>query len=71
MAIEFSDHVYYIVKTKKFVSQNYGAGNRKRIRQGVRAGLIQTQAWNVLMGVGILLLREPIVASYNTEIERV
>lgn len=23
-----------------FVSQNYGAGNRKRIRQGVRVGLI-------------------------------
>ena len=47
-----------------FVSQNYGAGNRKRIRQGVRVGLIQTQALNVLMGVGILLLREPIVALF-------
>ena len=47
-----------------FVSQNYGAGNRKQIRQGVRVGLIQTQALNVLMGVGILLLREPIVALF-------
>ena len=47
-----------------FVSQNYGAGNRKRIRQGVRVGLIQTQVLNVLMGVGILLLREPIVALF-------
>lgn len=47
-----------------FVSQNYGAGNRKRIRQGVRVGLIQTQALNVLMGVEILLLREPIVALF-------
>ncbi len=44
-----------------YVAQNFGAGNRERIRQGVRASLIQTETFNVLMCAGILLLRHPIV----------
>ena len=44
-----------------YVAQNYGAGKRGRIRAGVRACLIQTQTLNLLMCVGILLLRHPIV----------
>ena len=44
-----------------YVAQNYGAGKRGRIRAGVRACLIQTQTLNLLMCIGILLLRHPIV----------
>ena len=44
-----------------YVAQNYGAGKRARIRAGVRACLIQTQTLNLLMCIGILLLRHPIV----------
>ena len=32
-----------------YVAQNFGAGKRKRICQGVRASLIQTETFNVLM----------------------
>ena len=47
-----------------YVSQNYGAGKWKRIRQRVHAALIQTQCLNLMMGVGILLLRRPIVEMF-------
>mgnify|MGYP000635841421 FL=1 len=47
-----------------YVSQNYGAGKWKRIRQGVHVALIQTQCLNLMMGVGILLLRRPIVEMF-------
>lgn len=44
-----------------YVAQNFGAGKKDRIRSGVRASLIQTEAFNLFMCVGILLLRHPIV----------
>lgn len=47
-----------------YVAQNYGAGKMDRIRAGVRASLIQTEALNVLMCAGILLLRHPIVRMF-------
>ena len=50
-----------------YVAQNFGAGNMERIRQGVRASLIQTEGLNVLMCVGILLLRHPIVRLFLSE----
>ena len=43
------------------MAQNFGAGKRERICQGVRASLIQTETFNVLMCAGIILLRHPIV----------
>ena len=43
------------------MAQNFGAGNKERIRLGVRACLIQTETFNLLMCAGILLLRHPIV----------
>lgn len=49
-----------------YVAQNYGAGNQERIREGVRAGLLQTEALNLLMGIGMLLLRRPIVSLFIT-----
>lgn len=49
-----------------YVAQNYGAGKTERIRQGVRAALIQTESLNLLMCVGILLLREPLVSLFIT-----
>ena len=44
-----------------YVAQNFGAGDQARIRSGVRACLIQTETFNLLMCTGILLLRHPIV----------
>ena len=50
-----------------YVAQNFGAGKKERIRQGVRACLIQTEAFNLIMCVGILLLRHPIVRMFLTD----
>ena len=47
-----------------YVAQNFGAGRRDRIRQGVRACLIQTELLNLIMCIGILLLRHPIVQMF-------
>ena len=44
-----------------YVAQNFGAGKMERIRQGVRACLVQTETLNLLMCAGILLFRHPIV----------
>ena len=46
---------------------NYGAGKTERIRMGVRACLIQTEAFNLLMCAGILLLRHPIVRMFLSD----
>ena len=47
-----------------YVAQNFGAGKTERIRMGARACLIQTEAFNILMCAGILLLRHPIVRMF-------
>lgn len=47
-----------------YVAQNFGAGNKERIRVGVRACLIQLELMNLVMCVGILLLRHPIVRMF-------
>ena len=44
-----------------YVAQNYGAGRIDRIREGVRASLIQLETLNLIMCIGIVLLRHPIV----------
>ena len=49
------------IAISNFVAQNYGAGKYKRIRDGVRASLIQTEAANLLMCVLILLCRNMVV----------
>ena len=50
-----------------YVAQNFGAGRWDRIRQGVRACLIQTEAFNLIMCIGILLLRHPIVRMFLSD----
>ena len=50
-----------------YVAQNFGAGKKERIRMGVRACLIQTEAFNILMCAGILLLRHPIVRMFLSD----
>lgn len=50
-----------------YVAQNFGAGKTERIRRGVRACLIQTEAFNLLMCAGILLLRHPIVRMFLSD----
>ena len=49
------------------MTQNIGAGRWDRIRQGVRACLIQTEAFNLIMCIGILLLRHPIVRMFLSD----
>lgn len=44
-----------------YAAQNYGAGRIDRIREGVRASLIQLETLNLIMCIGIILLRHPIV----------
>ena len=50
-----------------YVAQNFGAGKKDRIQQGVRACLIQTEAFNLVMCIGILLLRHPIVQMFLSD----
>jgi len=50
-----------------YVAQNFGAGKKERIRQGVRASLIQTEGFNFLMCIGILILRHPIVQMFLSD----
>lgn len=53
-----------------YVAQNFGAGKKDRIRLGVRASLIQTEAFNILMCIGILLLRHPDRRTVSFESDR-
>ena len=50
-----------------YVAQNFGAGNKERIRAGVRAGLFQLEMMNVVMCAAMLLLRHPIVRMFLTD----
>ena len=50
-----------------YVAQNFGAGNYERIKQGVRASLIQTELFNLIMCIGIIVLRHPIVRLFLTK----
>lgn len=47
-----------------YVAQNFGANQKGRIKHGVRACLIQTEAFNLIMCAGILLLRHSIVKMF-------
>ena len=49
------------VAISNYVAQNHGAGLLDRIRDGVRASLIQVETANLLMCAGILLGRELVV----------
>lgn len=50
-----------ITAISTYVAQNFGVGNKERIHQGVRACLIQTECFNLMMCAGILVLRHSIV----------
>ena len=50
-----------------YVAQNYGARQFGRIREGVRAGLIQTEVCNVVMCALILLCRNFVVPLFINE----
>lgn len=56
-----------IAAISNYTAQNFGAGKFDRIRSGVRACLIQTETVNLIMCVGILLLRHPIVRLFLSE----
>lgn len=47
-----------------FVAQNCGAGRMDRVRQGVRASLLQIQSCNILMCAILLLCCNPVVSLF-------
>lgn len=49
------------VAVASYVAQNYGAGKWERIRSGVKAGLLQTEAVNILLGILIIWGRRFVV----------
>ena len=49
------------IAISSYVAQNYGAGKYSRIREGVRASLIQTESANLIMCFIILLFRNMVV----------
>ncbi len=55
------------IALSSYVAQNYGAGKYQRIRDGVRASLIQTESCNVLMCVLLLATRNWIVPLFLEE----
>lgn len=44
-----------------FVSQNYGAGNMKRIKEGIQKSSLVSLIWSALFLVALLLFAEPII----------
>ena len=52
------------VAIASYVAQNYGAGKWDRIRSGVKAGLIQTEAVNIFLGVLIIGGRNLVVPMF-------
>ena len=60
------------VATQTFVGQNYGAGNYKRIREGVKKLFLLDLAVSVFMSITLYLIAKPVVMlfmeEYNPEI---
>lgn len=44
-----------------FVSQNYGAGKKYRIKEGIKKSTIISMIWSVIFLVGLLLFAEPLI----------
>lgn len=55
------------VATQTFVGQNYGAGNYRRIREGVRKIFILDLAVSVIMSITLYLIAEPVVMLFMEE----
>lgn len=55
------------VATQTFVGQNYGAGNYKRIREGVRKIFLLDVGLSVIMSIILYLISEPIVMLFMEE----
>ena len=54
----------YQIAISGYVAQNYGAHRFERIREGVRASLIQLESVNVLMCAAMLLARRAVVSLF-------
>ena len=52
-----------------FVSQNWGAGQRQRAREGVRAAVIMSLISTVVLGAVVFLLARPLTAFFSPEAE--
>lgn len=55
------------VATQTFVGQNYGAGNYRRIREGVKKIFMLDLALSVIMSITLYLIAEPIVMLFMEE----
>lgn len=49
------------IAVSNFTAQNFGAGRIDRLRQGVRAGVLQAEAANLVMAAALLLCRDAVV----------
>lgn len=54
----------FSVAIASYVAQNYGAGKWDRIRSGVKAGLIQTEVVNILLGILVIGGRNLVVPMF-------
>ena len=55
------------VATQTFVGQNYGAGNYKRIKEGVRKIFILDVSLSIIMSIILYLIAEPVVMLFMEE----
>jgi len=55
------------VATQTFVGQNYGAGNYKRIKEGVRKIFLLDVSISVIMSIILYLISEPVVMLFMDE----
>ena len=55
------------VATQTFVGQNYGAGNHKRMKQGMWVTLAMTTIYTIITGVLLLTFSHPIIRMFSAD----
>ena len=55
------------VATQTFVGQNYGAGNHKRMKQGMWVTLAMTTVYTIITGVLLLTFSHPIIRMFSAD----
>ena len=65
LAIQFN--LAFGISIASYVAQNYGAGEKKRIKEGVTACLIQSVICSIIVGAFILIFGKPMVQLFLEE----
>ena len=53
-----------------FVAQNYGAGKKERIRQGIRQSVISVILFCIVISCGVFVLAQPLMQLFVSETSR-